>query len=359
MRGVGFCQIVNYSSSSVTIRPMIRRLFLLLTLAVLLVSCGTPTLTEGVTPSSPAQPTPADSATLAVPTDTPPPTPPPGLVLLAGAEVFPPEIQAASQSLAAESGWTLDTAPTLEAANLLPQTRLIVWLGDPAQARSLAEAAPQVRVIAFHSAAVEPTDNLSWIVADANQQAFLAGYLGMLVTDDWRSAGILPGEPPALTEAFQNGGRYLCGRCIPLYSPIVEFPVAASLPAGSPASAVLDAIGELNRQYYLETLFIHPQISSPELLAPLVGQDYRYIGLQSPPPELKSQWVATVTFDLAAALRLAWPAVDAESGGAIFTAPLVLQDVNEDILTEGKLGLLTPVLQDLQNGLIYPLFIAP
>jgi hypothetical protein len=234
---------------------------------------------------------------------------------------------------------------------------VIIWLGDPAAARPLADAAPQVRVIAFTSQAAEASAKLSWIVSDTDQQAFAAGYITMLVTEDWRAGGLLPAEPASWTEAFLNGGRYLCGRCIPLYAPIVEFPVATTLPGGANTSQSLEALNALNKQYYLDTVFIHPQISSDELLNQLAGQKTVFVGLQSPPVSLKAQWAASVVMDLPAALRLAWP--QADTPGAVFTAPLVLQDINSDILTEGKQKLLNQVLQDLQNGLISPLSVAP
>ena len=251
----------------------------------------------------------------------------------------------------------METALTVDAASLRPETQVIVWLGDPSAARPLADTAPQVRVIAFTSQAAEASANLSWIVSDPDQQAFAAGYITMLVTEDWRAGGLLPAEPASWTEAFLNGGRYLCGRCIPLYAPIVEFPVATTLPGGANTGQALEALNALNKQYYLDTVFIHPQISSEELLNQLIGQDFVFVGLQNPPEALKAQWAATVMMDIPAALRLAWP--QGEAPGAVFTAPLVLQDVNSEILTEGKQKLLNQVLQDLQNGLISPLSVAP
>lgn len=338
---------------------MTRRILFLLILAFVLAGCGR---TTDLTPTNPAGAT-TEVVTPSIPTDTPSPEPTqeptalPGLVLIAGSETVDALIQAAVESLAAESGWTVETTPGLEAASLRPETKVILWLDDPAQARPLADAAPGVRVIAFTTQAAEASPNLTWIVFDPNQQAFAAGYLAMLVTGDWRAGGLLPAEIPQLTEAFLNGGRYLCGRCIPLYAPIVEFPVASNLPSGASAGEVQAALTALNQQNYLETVFVHPQISSAELLNQLVGLDYLYVGLQSPPDALKAQWVVTVALDLPAALRQAWP--QGETPGAVYTVPLVLQDVNEDFLTEGKMNLFNQVLQDLQDGLISPLSVAP
>jgi hypothetical protein len=338
---------------------MMRHTLFLLILALLLVGCGQ--TTDVVPASTDLVPTTGGTSTTDVvstdlPTSTP--TPLPGLVLIGGMDVVAPEILSTIETLSGESGWTVETTLTVDAAGLRPETRVILWLGDPAAARPLAEAAPQARVIAVSpSAAVEATPNLTWIVTDLDQQAFAAGYISMLVTQDWRAGGLLPAEPGTWSEAFLNGGRYLCGRCIPLYAPIVEFPVASNLPAGAGAPAALEALNALNSQYYLDTVFVHPGVSSPELLAGLAGQEYIFVGLQSPPEELKARWAATVSFDLPAALRQAWPQADA--AGAVIQAPLALQDINPEILTEGKIKLLNQVLQDLQQGLIAPLSIAP
>jgi hypothetical protein len=351
---------LRFSVSSVTITAMIRRMILLLALTLLLVGCGTtPVITTSVVTTDALPSATTEVVTTWEPTlvATITPSPAPGLVLIGGSETVAADVQQAVEALAAESGWTVETAPLLDAASLRPETKLILWLGDPTQARSLADAAPQVRVIATSPQAAEATANLTWIVLDADQQAFAAGYISMLMTDDWRLGGLLPAEPASWTEAFLNGGRYLCGRCIPLYAPIVEFPVASSLPSGSPASAVLDALTLLNSQNYLEIVFIHPQISSDELLNQLAGQDYIYVGLQSPPQVLKAQWGATVGFDIPASLRQAWPQADA--AGAVISAPLALQDVNSEFLTEGKIRLVNQVLQDLQNGLVSSLFVVP
>lgn len=337
---------------------MTRRTISILLLIILLAGCSrtTPTpsvvTTDVLTTATSLTPT-----TDVVSTSTPEPTPAPGLVVIAGVDSLPPNLQSAVETLAAESGWVMEYHGQVAPGMQPPETRVIVWLGDPAQARPLADAAPQVRVIAVSPQAGEPAANLSWVVFDPDRQAFLAGYITMLVTDDWRAGGLLPTELPDISEAFLNGGRYLCGRCIPLYAPIVEFPVASSLPSGADGASALAALDALNKQYLLDAVFLHPQVSSEDLLNQLTGQNYVFVGLQTPPEALKSQWAATVLLDLPAALRQAWPQGDAP--GAVYPVPLVLQDVNPAFLTEGRQNLVQQVLQELQNGLIAPLTVIP
>lgn len=336
---------------------MMRRILPILFLLLALAGCGktTPAATSQTTDVVPTAT--VQATDVAIATETATPTPAPGLVLIAGADVVPSELQSAVESLAAESGWLVEVRQPIDSATIPPETRVIVWLGDPAEARSLADAAPQARVIAVNAQAGEPSANLSWVVFDPDRQAFLAGYITMLVTTDWRAGGLLPAELPELSEAFLNGGRYLCGRCIPLYAPIVEFPVASSLPSGADGASALAALDALNAKYLLDAVFIHPQVSSEDLLNRLAGQDYVFVGLQTPPEALKSQWAATVLLDLPAALRQAWPQGD--TPGAVYPVPLALQDVNPAILTEGRQKLAQQVLQDLQNGLIAPLTVIP
>ena len=155
---------------------MMRRILILLILTVLLVGCGrtTPVVpttaptTDVITTTGPTETTAIVSTE--VPTSTP--TLAPGLVLIGGTDTAAPDILSTIETLAAESGWTVETALTIDTASLRPETQVIVWLGDPAEARTLADAAPQVRVIAFTPQVGEASANLSWVVSDTDQQAF-------------------------------------------------------------------------------------------------------------------------------------------------------------------------------------------
>jgi hypothetical protein len=77
------------------------------------------------------------------------------------------------------------------------------------------------------------------------------------------------------------------------------------------------------------------------------------IGTQ-PQQEDLSGWIATIGPNYLEALKNAWAELIAGNGGKVFSAPLTITDVNEEILTPGKLVLAQKTLSDLLNGLINP-----
>ncbi len=100
--------------------------------------------------------------------------------------------------------------------------------------------------------------NLIYIKASRAEQIFIAGYLAALITDDWRVGGLLPDLEYYNTSAstvFKNGVLYLCGRCIPVYGPIVTFPVTATLSAPEDNERTMQALGEITTNR-LNSLFI-------------------------------------------------------------------------------------------------------
>jgi hypothetical protein len=78
------------------------------------------------------------------------------------------------------------------------------------------------------------------------------------------------------------------------------------------------------------------------------------VGEQSPPRELRDQWLATIRIDAAAALREIWPAVASGQGGQAVDAALVIADVPEDYQDEGRLRLVAELLAEIEAGRIYP-----
>ena len=98
---------------------------------------------------------------------------------------------------------------------------------------------------------------------------FLAGYASALVSKDWRVGGILPDtsyENTSAEQLFSNGVHYLCGLCLPVYTPLVRFPVTAGLTLSANQDSILSAYSELavNRPetVYIESEFLTPDVST-------------------------------------------------------------------------------------------------
>lgn len=97
---------------------------------------------------------------------------------------------------------------------------------------------------------VDPSlSNFTFIQASKAEQLFISAYLAALVTEDWRVGGLLPEQDSNNTPAstiFKNGVVYLCGRCTPVYGPIVNFPVTATLSSPEDTERTMQALGEIS-----------------------------------------------------------------------------------------------------------------
>ncbi len=328
-----------------------------LVILLLLAGCGSATSSPALTPSLPpavltsptAAPTPAPSAS---------PSAAPGRLLVLADLTRQPELKETAEALTGELARDAKLTPSLvgalEPKDLTPDVRMAVLLSAPANLEALLGAAPNVVFLAVLPEFPAARPNLSVIRTPPEQAAFLAGHISVLVSSDWRAAALLPDQPATLSEAFQNGGRFYCGRCTPLYAPIVAFPMAAALPAGSPLAAWQGEVSKLQKNI-LQTVYVHPSTASPELLKDLNNQKLTLVGGSAPDPSLKLRWAATVRFDLLTPLRALWPNLLSGKNLRSATAPLVFADADPTLLTPGKQRLVKEVAAGLLDGTIEPL----
>jgi hypothetical protein len=76
------------------------------------------------------------------------------------------------------------------------------------------------------------------------------------------------------------------------------------------------------------------------------------VGQSLPSDTLQPQWIASIQPDQITAIKNIFPDLIAGKGGEVVPTPLVLTDVNSDLLGAGKLRLVQQVLEGLQNGSI-------
>jgi hypothetical protein len=322
---------------------------------------STPTAV-GPAPQSTATPSLATLvATLSAPTPTPTKAPVQGKVLL----VAPPELgtsladsaRAALTELSAASKWALETRPALRAEDLSPEIKAVVLLQTPADLPALLAAGPGAQWLVVGDSRLEPQGNLSVIRQREELRSFVAGYLTTLIASDWRAAGLVPDAQ--LQEAFINGGRYWCGRCIPMYPPVVLFPLGVVQPAGTPAATWQSATAALQQKSVIYAAYLSPAAYSPELAKSLFALKLTLVGTQAPPPEVKSRWAATLVFDPVPALRKLWPGLIANKGAQTADASLSWTDVNLDLFSEGKQRLVQETLGRLLDGTVGIFSVAP
>ena len=103
---------------------------------------------------------------------------------------------------------------------------------------------------------------------------------------------------------------------------------------------------------YVETMFISPEIESEQLLRYLAQEEVEIIGGAPPPDEIRSQWVASLEYDLFQAFQLYWPEFTAGAEGQSIVVPLVITNVNPDLLSPGRQQFVEIMLANLMAGFV-------
>ncbi|MCG2783526.1 MAG: hypothetical protein L6461_00305 [Anaerolineae bacterium] len=333
-------------------------LFVVLILAVL--SACAPAAPTSQSPDA----SPAPTETLR-PTAGPTPTmPSPLAILLIPADLnedVSRNYQSAIYDLAQAAGLRYQVRNVLSVEDLAlePNLKVVIALAPDPGLSALAAAAPQAQFLAVNIPDIAPGGNISVLGGEgirADQQAFMAGYIGALVTDDFFEVGaILRKDSPesaVIQKAFGTGRTYYCGLCRPigLYTPF-EYPAFIEIPGDAKPSEYTAYADVLILQKKVATMFIQPGLDVPELLDYLTITGVLMIGTQTPHKPLSS-WVVTLQPDYLKATIAAWPSLVAGEGGRIFPAPLTFTDINEELFSVGKQRLAEETMQAMFEGFI-------
>jgi hypothetical protein len=326
---------------------------------ILLTACGlnsalsTPARqTETVNVPAPAVPTQLSTETPA----------PPLAILLAPAGADPTQagaLEAAMKDLASSSGMQFEVRKNLATGDVTSAWRVVVVLPPFGGLAQLSAAAPQAQFVGVGIEGLQPGGNLSVIGPQGwreDQQAFLAGLIAAVVTNDWRAGMISPiGAPKTdvLEAAFRNGAHYFCGLCNPSTPPFVPYPVVVEIdPAAGEAGWKATVDGLLAKG--AKTVYLPPQASSEELLSYLAQAKVGIIGGGQPAAEISSAWVASVGVDPAGALRSLWPDLVAGKGGANLPMAVGFSDAQVERFSPGRQKAVQAILDDLLAGRILP-----
>ena len=343
----------------------LRKYALVFILCALLAACSS----GGGTPTPAPVPTGAPGVTAGAPTPTlaPPatavPTPAQGRVILVSTDTpGAGALVSGLTGLAGDAGLAFETRPALKPEEIQAEVKLVILLQAPDDLAALTAAAPQAQFVVLGGSDLSAGGNLSVVRQLEEQRTFMAGYITTLIAPDWRAAGLLPDAPASLQDAFINGGRFWCGRCIPMYAPLVLFPLAGVQPVGTDAAGWQSTLQDLQKNI-LEAVYISPAADSPDLLKAIADQKLIMVGTQSPTlgvPEgatadVKATWAATLSFDPLPAIQKLWPDLLAGKGGQTADASLSWTDVNADLFTVGRQRLAQDALNGLLDGTIGPL----
>lgn len=336
-------------------RPHCFLIFFAILLAAFLAGCSTLNRTPAPTPTS--------SATAIPPTPTAP-----------AAEILWVETQTAANDIlvktitdfASANALQYRTLSAITPADITSGTKIVVIDGAPSDLSSLASAAASTQFILLGAGNPGGLKNVSTVQAKPEDEAFMAGYLTMLIANDWRAGGLLANDGPigsAYTDDFINGAQFVCGKCNPFYSPIVNFPATASEPSISPSTTWTVDAGTLSRDW-LSSAFLAPSAALPDVATALSAQNFNvmngdsnlffFVSTTAAPQDGSIPWVALLGADYSAGLQEILPQALAGQGNLTASAQIALTDINPDVVTPAKQALFNQTAANLATGNIIP-----
>jgi hypothetical protein len=322
-------------------------------------------LSAGLTACAQPTPTPVGPTSTPVPTAAPTATGTPGipLVILVLPADMPKneasQYQTAVYDLAQANAMRFQVLNTLTAADITlagPDLRIVIVLPPDPGLATLAAEAPSVQFLAMGIPGLAPAPNISTIGAEGapvDQQAFMAGYIAAMITEDYR-IGILTldnSKGQTATAAFTNGLHFYCGLCQKAFGPMYNYPIHQTIPSDELQTRYLP-YSDTFRMYQAPTVFVPPDVATIDLLEYMAQNGLLLIGEEMPVPDLQANWVASLKPELIPAIQRIFPDLLAGRGGQTLAVPITLADVNTDLLSEGKLRLVQQTLDDLQAGYI-------
>jgi hypothetical protein len=332
----------------------VRARFALLFLLILLTSC-----TFGAPATGAVTSTPAPTVTPA-PTAGPTSTPPAPLVIL----VVPADMnetqskayQKAVYDMSQAQGYRFVVLNKLTTADLEPTLKIVVDLSPDTDIVPLAAAAPQAQFLAINLPGIQPGGNVSVLGGEAtriDQVAFIAGYIGAMITQDYHTGALLVKDSPeaaTITTAFRAGQEFFCGLCNPYAGPFEEYPLVQDIPKDAKPNEY-GAYADILIRKKVDTLFLQPGVDLPELLEYLPTVGVLMIGTKTPTKDTPG-WVVTLQPNYLEAMKAAFPDLLAGQGGKAFPAPLSFNNANPDLFGVGKQNNARKVLDDLLAGFI-------
>ena len=319
----------------------------------ILVACGhsTPEATPTAIPTDTAIPTATFTATPSTPL----------AILVMPADLDPAQYelyQSTVYDLAQQSGFRFQVRNSLSEGDLESTLRVVIALPPDPGIAALAAAAPQAQFLAINIPGLTAGGNISVLANDIQTDivAFIAGYIGALITEDYRIGMIYPDEnADALSalDAYTNGKAYACGICQRYYYLPYDFPQSIPIPTTEPPENYGGYAVYLIQQREVDFIYVYPAIATPELLAYIGSSGAVQVG-SSPQGGLPLYWAASITPDTIGAIQAAWAGVVAGQGGQAVQSPLKITDVDPNLLSPAKQAEAEQVLTELLAGRISP-----
>ncbi len=319
-----------------------RRVFQILLLIGLLISGCT------LFPSNTPPPDLTATFIALTPTESPvTPTPLPPLAVLVVPDGADPtlaeQLEQKMRTLAEAAEMRFQVRPSLNLNELSDDMTVVAVLAPDPGLSALASGAPQTQFIGVGIEGLTAGNNLSLIHAqtyDAQDLAFIAGFIAGVITPDWRAGILLPSDQTTaalLQQAYSNGLHYWCGLCQPAYAPFVVYPQSAQVLNPSDPVAALTPVDTLVNAG-VTTIYIPDGVMSTELIEYIAQKHIMMIGTGEPPESAASLWV--VSLQAGSPLGVfdsVWLEILAGRGGRDVIVPLALSNTEA-----GSIGGATP-----------------
>jgi len=317
----------------------------------LFAACGSVAKPEAPTASN------TPMAATKVPSATP--EPPPRILIWSASPIesgWRALVARTAKDWALERSWLYEMVSGSAEGISLEDADLVLTLGPVPDAELLAEGHPDLFFIAVGHAGLQPQSNLAVVGEEGLREdrlAFMAGFLAALVTEDWRIGAVVgPGEMPAesLETAFSSGVMYFCGLCRPAYPPFYEYPQAATLQGADPGE--MQTALEALESRAVETVYLNEGAMLRAQAQQLAASRFGWIVSAEPPAWLEGEALAIVRFDLENAIRTALETWVDGGEGQSYPLQVVIEVLNEQVVTPGREKLAREVLADLMDGAI-------
>lgn len=157
-------------------------------------------------------------------------------------------------------------------------------------------------------------------------------------------------------DAFDNGGKYVCGKCNPSFPPLVDLPQVTALPISATSAEWLSAANTMLAMG-VKAFFLDPAAATPEVVAQINASEITLIGTTPPPAGAEALWGATITNDNSAVLKEVLTKALNGEGGQQVVVPVTLTNINATLVSPARQDLFNQTAQLLATGKLAPLSI--
>lgn len=343
-----------------------RLLVVMLLLALVMSACrvddngtnveGTQVLPDDLAPTS-----------TTAPTETPLPTetPQPSLVVLYTPDQVDANTAASWQerisTLAQADGSSFEVRSSLLADDIADNWQMVAMPAYDENLIPLADSAPNTLFVVVTDAILPDLPlNVVQLVADPYARSFAGGNTAIHTAADWRLGALLPGNSSdgsnLIQAAFINGVNYYCGKCGTAYTPLFDAPLITTLPSNSSGEAWIEALSELHRQYILRAVFVSEAAASDELFTFLAEISMIVVGEHKPEGIEGLRWAGTIQQDSLAVFEAYWAELVSRGFESnVILVPIEVVDVDEDLLSIGRMRLIEETIDRVADGWVLPL----